>query len=225
MTETTTKTWNRASAESFNQRMFSFSGRLNRLLFFTRWLFVEIGGTILIIALMVAGAILPLLGIFLFAAMVIVAIAMVVATYALMTRRLHDMGFNGSWVLIFFFCNILAGRDSAIRAGELTEASVIGLLASVITAIFFLLLLFWPGEEGPNAYGPDPLQGGALAVPGPQEYTGRRPNDPIPPARPSQPITGPASANTGSRTPPPMGVNKAAPTGGRGTRIKVARKN
>ncbi len=56
-------------------------------------------------------------------------------------RRLHDLGASGWWLLIWFIPLLFA---------------VLGLLISLVLG---LTLLFKPGTDGPNQYGPDPLRG------------------------------------------------------------------
>ena len=239
MARTDGKSFNTVNAESFNQRMFSFSGRLSRLAFLMRLLFVEIGGTVLTLVLVVIALfiinIIPIFGIvvglIVMALAAITSIAMVVANYALTVRRLHDIGLSGCWIIVSFVCNIVVGRDYALQEGPIAQASTLGLLAFGVAIVFFLLLLLWPGVKGPNNYGPDPLQGGVIsgtAKPGPGVLPerGRHPTDPLPPQRPSRiataqnsPVAAPRSVET------PTSVNKISSGGGRGTKLKVTRKN
>lgn len=62
----------------------------------------------------------------------IIIIAAVIVNLLLKIRRLHDLDRSGWWVLIVF--------------------------APVAHFLFFVFLLFWKGTEGPNKYGPDPLE-------------------------------------------------------------------
>ena len=62
----------------------------------------------------------------------IIVIAAFIVNLLLKIRRLHDLNHSGLWILVVF--------------------------APVAHFLFFVFLLFWKGTEGPNQYGPDPLE-------------------------------------------------------------------
>ncbi|MBR4907647.1 MAG: DUF805 domain-containing protein [Acidaminococcaceae bacterium] len=62
----------------------------------------------------------------------IIVIAAFIVNLLLKIRRLHDLNRSGWWILVVF--------------------------APVAHFLFFVFLLFWKGTEGPNQYGPDPLE-------------------------------------------------------------------
>ena len=62
----------------------------------------------------------------------IIVIAAFIVNLLLKIRRLHDLNHSGLWILVVF--------------------------APVAHFLFFVFLLFWKGTEGPNHYGPEPLE-------------------------------------------------------------------
>ena len=62
----------------------------------------------------------------------ILVVVFLIAAVPLKIRRLHDLDRSGWWVLPVF--------------------------VPVVHFLFILYLLFWKGTEGPNKYGPDPLE-------------------------------------------------------------------
>jgi uncharacterized membrane protein YhaH (DUF805 family) len=73
---------------------------------------------------------------------------------ALMVSRLHDMGRSGWWVLAWPLAGAatwaLAATAHAGLAGPLGASLALAMLAG------WLALLLWPGDIGPNRFGPDP---------------------------------------------------------------------
>lgn len=57
-------------------------------------------------------------------------VAVVLALAAMTVRRLHDIGTTGFWAL--------------------------ALLAPWVGWLIYLLIMFWPSQDGDNRYGPDP---------------------------------------------------------------------
>ena len=127
-------------------RYFSFEGRLPRLPFFIRNLYLSIAAGMLFIA-----------GIPLFSHgsatlwwTGIALLALVMAAYAkgfvaLLVRRLHDIGLSGYhaiWVAV-----------TQVLSTALSYGSDLAVLASVPFAAVGLWLTFWPGQKVDNRFG------------------------------------------------------------------------
>ncbi len=63
-------------------------------------------------------------------------------------RRLHDLGFSG-WTLFIFFLLPAAGVAGTLLFGS----SGIYVASLVAVAVLWLVLAFWPGSSQPNRYG------------------------------------------------------------------------
>jgi uncharacterized membrane protein YhaH (DUF805 family) len=127
-------------------RYFSFEGRLQRLPFFIRNLYLSIAAGVLIIAgiplFSHGGAILWWTGIvFLAVAMTACATSFV----ALLVRRLHDLGLSGYHAIWVAVTQVLS---TALSYGTGTAV-----LASLPFAAVGLWLTFWPGQKTDNRYG------------------------------------------------------------------------
>ena len=128
-------------------RYFTFDGRLPRLPFFIRNIYVSLAAAVLIIAsipLFSQGSrVLWWLGIvFLVCAMTACAVSLV----SLMVRRLHDLGLSGYhaiWVGV-----------AQIFSTALSYGSDLAVLASLPLALIGLWLTFWPGQKADNRFGP-----------------------------------------------------------------------
>lgn len=99
------------------------------------------GGGIMLVLILLAP-----LGIFLF-----------IASISATVRRLHDRNMSGWWYGGFFALNAAQG---AVTGAEGTGGGGVGIVLSLLVfaasiAIFVLMLL--RGTQGPNSYGPDPL--------------------------------------------------------------------
>lgn len=155
---------------SFWQRYFSFSGRIKRLSFFLRSLFLLFTtvGLILVSFLIATsiphfyspfyrpGAFVIIIFLLIFLLLVVAYVLTVVSYYALQVRRLHDLGLSGLWALGFFLLGIIGGVAGSPTINGLTVVSII---TSLIQFIYSLALLFWPGNKGPNRFGQDPKWG------------------------------------------------------------------
>lgn len=91
--------------QSFWEKFFSFSGRLNRLTYFLRGLVLGlIGfGVALIIVFLVmgmAGAGMGILALPLILVAIVLGVAIFVGSLSLVVRRLHDMNLSGLWYLV-----------------------------------------------------------------------------------------------------------------------------
>ena len=90
--------------------------------------------------------------------------------YAAMTRRIHDSGHSGWWVLasfitsllymVFYFCvfmpKLLDDSDALFSSpGLWVVAGLLGLISSIL-GIILLVFTIMDGEPGENKYGPSP---------------------------------------------------------------------
>ncbi|MDR0984002.1 MAG: DUF805 domain-containing protein [Ruminococcus sp.] len=80
---------------------------------------------------------------FLFA---IFVLALIIPTYALFCRRLHDIGMSGWWLLFMLVPNIL---------GEFDSTGFISILGTIAEIVFIVLACF-DSKPGINKYGPNP---------------------------------------------------------------------
>ena len=132
---------------SLTERYFSFDGRLWRIAFFIRNLYVSIAAGVLIIASIPlfshGSAILWWAGV---AFLAVAMIACAVSLISLVVRRLHDLGLSGYhaiWVMALQVASTL-----------LSYASDAVALASLPLALVGLWLTFWPGQKADNRFGP-----------------------------------------------------------------------
>lgn len=129
-----------------------FDGRINRKPY---WL-----GTLgLLVAVMILyGLIFSVLGIASIIPIIILSLATLYPSFALIIKRLHDRNKSGWWSLVFYIPSILSNIVNATMPGG-TLAMICGLLG-LIAAIWLLVEVgFLKGTDGPNDYGPDPLAG------------------------------------------------------------------
>lgn len=131
----------------FVERYFSFEGRLWRLAFFIRNLYLSIAMGVLIIASIPffshGHAALWWFGI---AYLAVAMAACAVSFVSLTVRRLHDLGLSGYHAIWVAATQILS---TALSYGS--DAAV---LASLPFTLVGLWLLFWPGQKADNRYGP-----------------------------------------------------------------------
>ena len=121
------------------ENFFRWEGRLNRKRFFKRLLALTFGGFLLYILLFIALA--ATFGVpasdtaeetnAAFGLLTLASLPITVSGYMLMIRRLHDIGLSGWFVVLA--------------------------LIPLVSLGFILYILFKQGNEGENAYGPDPL--------------------------------------------------------------------
>lgn len=129
------------------KRYLEFSGRSRRMEY---WMFTLLNVIIvfgLLFAMLGAGGLASLDQLdaegpaFLFGGMGILillwALVVLIPSIAVTVRRLHDRDMSGWWYLAFVFGGAIP---------------YIGFLISIA----FLVLMFLPGTEGPNRFGPDP---------------------------------------------------------------------
>ena len=106
----------------------------------------------------------------LMAVYVIVWLALLVPSFAVMVRRLHDTGRSGWWVVALVACYFLifvafgAGVASPDNFGAAGGAALIATLLFFVLSIVLLVFMLLDGTPGPNKYGPDPKGRGEAAV-------------------------------------------------------------
>lgn len=139
--------------------MFTVSGRwgrLNRLRYFGYALLSNVVFLLAVVAIIAIsieglGFNTGVLGWLVLLAVPLYAVAFWISL-CLMIKRLHDMNQSGWWVMFLFGFSFLGGFISGISP----EMETLALLFNVPVIGFALWLLFWPGTEGDNQYGPDP---------------------------------------------------------------------
>ncbi len=103
----------------------------------------------------------------------IFALAILLPSLAVDTRRLHDIGKSGWWLLVWYVIAIVGWIPLAL-VGSIALSSAlfgdfdrsiiaplvgVGIIALVINLAIILWAVLWltrQGEDGPNRYGPDP---------------------------------------------------------------------
>ena len=80
---------------------------------------------------------------------------------AVSTRRLHDSGKSGFWVLLYFVPAVLGWVLRIAGMGSLSSTVLgLGMMLSGLALLGLIaMIVLWclPGTVGPNRYGPDPL--------------------------------------------------------------------
>lgn len=83
--------------------------------------------------------------------------------FSLATRRFHDTNKSGWLTVLFFACNFFFGylssvlENARIHNYNITILALIVIICIVIDLWLFIILGFFKGENGPNQYGPNPL--------------------------------------------------------------------
>ena len=134
------------------QRYFDFSGRSTRAELWWWSLFTNLVQLI------------PLIG-------GVIALAALIPSIAVTSRRLHDIGKTGWWQLLFWIISIIAWSASisflflGLYASEEGDSSgflfLLSGVALVVAIAVIAIAIKWfvrKGDEGPNKYGPDPRQ-------------------------------------------------------------------
>jgi uncharacterized membrane protein YhaH (DUF805 family) len=146
--------------------LFGFRGRINRAKY---WLWV----LLYFIAAIVVSVIIYLIDSPIFGGILQVAfsIVVIITALAVTTKRLHDRSKSAWWLLVFWLVpSILLGIGIGVyvysavdTGGSTTTAIIVGgvmfALAFALTVWAFIELACLRGTVGPNAYGPDPLEG------------------------------------------------------------------
>ena len=128
------------------QRYFDFSGRSTRAELWWWSLFTNLVQLI------------PLIG-------SVIALAALIPSIALTSRRLHDIGKSGWWQLLPLGGLILVFLILFSAGAYFESLWPMSLMELLVSLVLFLgsivLLIVWlikKGDEGPNKYGPDPRQ-------------------------------------------------------------------
>jgi uncharacterized membrane protein YhaH (DUF805 family) len=149
---------------SLTQLLFSFQGRVNRAKY---WLITILSGLVMV-ALGTMAFISAFSGaegttIVLVVLLVALFIPMIWIGLAVAVKRLHDCNRSGWWVVFFY---IVPGILQSIGDQLEGVAAYVFYLPALAIWIWSLVQLgFLRGTDGPNQYGPDPLQPAANAQP------------------------------------------------------------
>jgi uncharacterized membrane protein YhaH (DUF805 family) len=138
------------------QLFFSFRGRINRAPY---WI-VAVCNLLMFLAAIFVGAAFGYQFAFILGGLAF--IPLIVSSFAIMIKRLHDRNKSGWWVLFFYVLPmILSGMQKALRTIPEATAVLLGFACAAIAGIISLWMLielgFLRGTIGPNRYGPDPL--------------------------------------------------------------------
>ena len=156
----------------YDPKMFSFSGRIGRLRYLAYisglYVLMGVGGSVVVPMLpMASGAEGSILGFVVTALLVVGYVVMVILGFAFGKRRLNDLNRSGWWMLLY--------------------------IIPIISLILLVYMIFFPGTNGSNDFGPAPSANtllikifgwllpvifivgilAAIAVPAYQEYLGR----------------------------------------------------
>jgi uncharacterized membrane protein YhaH (DUF805 family) len=170
----------RSQAMNFVQVLFSFSGRINRAKYWLGGVFWAVVSIVVfgVLAGMLAKDIMALgsdpsgaeivrvvfgYGIGLVLVFLVVLVPMIVSSFAIGIKRLHDRDQSGWWLVLFYI-----GPSAVSAIGQSSGSRMVSLvlsLASFAISIWAIVVLgFLRGTRGPNRYGPDPLGGDTAGV-------------------------------------------------------------
>ena len=142
--------------EDFRSMFLRFDNRLNRKRYIKRGL--ALGG-IAVILIIIMSIIATLTGVNPVIAGVLVPFVFLIPNYCLMVRRLHDLNRPGWWcvpsIIQAVLHPLLNNPDSAAMASMPSFGEGVLSLINLALAVY---LLFFKGTDGPNRYGPDPLE-------------------------------------------------------------------
>lgn len=168
--------------QSFIRSLFGFSGRMNRLRFFLRLLFLIVFVfafyflmSLTAPAIRYLGIVGVFLGLFLiFLMLFVIPVLLFVSWYSLYVKRAHDIGLSALWIVALFalsvtslvveFSKILPllpyiknGSEYEMYLWALNyKASAITTINQIVQFVALLALLFWPGPKNTNRYGRNP---------------------------------------------------------------------
>jgi uncharacterized membrane protein YhaH (DUF805 family) len=144
--------------------LFVYEGRINRTKFWLAYLANAViagilGGAAAINAVTHTSAAIPASVLYAIVLVVYLLVAVFVlwSTLAVATKRLHDRNKSAWWLAVFYVMPLVLRG-----VGELAQSDKTTLLLSIAGAAVAVWGLaemgFLRGSEGPNAFGPDPLQ-------------------------------------------------------------------
>ena len=142
--------------EDFRSMFLRFDNRLNRKRYIKRSLALIGIGVILIIIMGIIAALInvnpKVLGL-------LISVVLLIPSYSLMIRRLHDLNRPGWWCIPSIIQVVLHLFTSISNPANMSSmpSFVEGVLSLVNFAIA-IYLLFFKGTDGFNQYGPDPLE-------------------------------------------------------------------
>jgi uncharacterized membrane protein YhaH (DUF805 family) len=93
----------------------------------------------------------------------LVLVPMMISSFAIGVKRLHDRDQSGWWIVLFYFG---PGVASAIAQSSASGgvSLVLSLVSFAISIWAIVVLGFLRGTRGPNRYGPDPLESHTVAA-------------------------------------------------------------
>ena len=143
-------------------RFFSYSSRIGRV----RYLAYAIGNFLLLLPFFVLATVFFTMKMLFLAGLLSLAcyIFMITMTFVFTIRRLHDIDASGWWVLINA-AGLVAGVANLLHLLPLSAIWIPALLG-VAELILFLVLVFTPGTQGDNNYGPMPPPNSTWALVG-----------------------------------------------------------
>ena len=86
----------------------------------------------------------------------LIAVILLIPSYSLIIRRLHDLNRPGWWCAPLIINTIIKMFLKGTQSSALL--SIIGGLIALASFIVSVYILFFKGTDGPNQYGPDPLE-------------------------------------------------------------------
>jgi uncharacterized membrane protein YhaH (DUF805 family) len=97
----------------------------------------------------------------------VVMAALIVPTFAVVVRRLHDTGRSSAWAILGFVNYALvvlnfSGLWETVMKDLNPVIYVILALGFLVAAVLMFVFMVSPGNEGPNEFGPDPYGPDAL---------------------------------------------------------------
>ncbi|MCL2672832.1 MAG: DUF805 domain-containing protein [Alphaproteobacteria bacterium] len=136
---------------------------MNRLAYLIWWLILLGAGTLIALLTVIGAAVVLAVsgGSFVAAGVFLVPMGVIILVYVWISimfviKRVHDMGYSGGWVLLFYILAFVLGITGFVIE-LLLDSSVMAVLANLLGLAFMLLLFFKKGTAGDNRYGPDPL--------------------------------------------------------------------
>ncbi len=78
--------------------------------------------------------------------------------FSVLVRRLHDVGWSGKWVLLYFLLSFAMGASFSLAAmSESSTLAVLSLVLNLVVTVLgftLLVLALLDSKRGPNKYGP-----------------------------------------------------------------------